>query len=225
MTDKKELTFMERVNRVQTELNAPKNQKNNFGKYKYRSLEDINEAVKPYLRKYELVMLLSDELVMIGDRYYIKATASLVDAKGTNERLDVHGYAREALSKKGMDDSQVTGSTSSYARKYAANGLLAIDDSKDADFLNTSEEFTAPPKQKVNSKPKNTRSQAKQIQPQAQEQNSPKVSLEDAKGLQISMTLTKENAEVGKRVMAKHNIEKISDFTIDAMADYYSGIM
>ena len=117
---------------VQAELKAPKGQTNTFGKYKYRSCEDILEAVKPILNKNKASLFISDTLEMVGERYYIKATATFIDAE-TGETIANTAYARESAEKKGMDDSQVTGATSSYARKYALNGLFLIDDTKDAD--------------------------------------------------------------------------------------------
>ena len=121
---------------IQAELKAPKNQVNSFGKYKYRSAEDIIEAVKPILFKYQTALLISDEIVQVADRVYVKATAMLIDK--TNEELPVkvYGWAREEEVKKGMDAAQITGSASSYARKYALNGLFAIDDTRDADSTN-----------------------------------------------------------------------------------------
>jgi hypothetical protein len=119
--------------KIQAELKAPKGQTNNFGKYKYRSAEDIIEAVKPILNKYGTALVISDEVVQVGDRIYIKATASLMHLE---EVISVHGWAREEEVKKGMDAAQITGSASSYARKYALNGLFAIDDTKDADATN-----------------------------------------------------------------------------------------
>lgn len=124
--------FGNRVSAVQYELKAPKGQMNKFGGYRYRSCEDILEAVKPVLKTHGLFLILSDEPVMIGDRFYIKATATLMDVDG-EEKISVTAYAREALDKKGMDESQITGASSSYARKYALNGLFCIDDTKDAD--------------------------------------------------------------------------------------------
>ncbi|MFQ9656759.1 MAG: ERF family protein [Enterococcus sp.] len=141
MSDK-ERTFLERVSLLITELKAPKSQRNNFGKYNYRSAEDILEAVKPLAYKYGLVAKLSDEPVMIGDWHYIKATASIKDVK-TGEEEVATAYAREPLAKKGMDESQITGTASSYARKYAMNGLYQIDDTKDAD----TDEYTEQVKQ------------------------------------------------------------------------------
>lgn len=141
MSDK-EQTFLERVSLLITELKAPKSQRNNFGKYNYRSAEDILEAVKPLANNYGLVPKLSDEPVMIGDWHYIKATASIKDVK-TGEEEIATAYAREPLAKKGMDESQITGTASSYARKYAMNGLYQIDDTKDAD----TDEYTEQVKQ------------------------------------------------------------------------------
>lgn len=126
----KELSFYEKLSAVITELKAPKGQRNNFGKYNYRSAEDILEAVKPIANKYGLVPKLTDEIVLIGDRYYVEARAIITDGKTTEQ---ASGFAREPESKKGMDESQITGTASSYARKYAMNGLYQIDDTKDAD--------------------------------------------------------------------------------------------
>ena len=122
--------------KAQVELKAPKNQKNSFGKYNYRSCEDIIEAVKPILLEHGLAMTISDELVQIGDRYYVKAIVKLCDTE-TGQFQEVCGFAREAENKKGMDLSQITGASSSYARKYALNGMFAIDDTKDSDATNT----------------------------------------------------------------------------------------
>ena len=117
---------------VQAELKAPKSQHNSFGKYDYRSAEDIIEAVKPLLKENGLFLTMSDDIVQIGDRYYVRATVSVTDIV-TGESVQTSALAREAAQKKGMDESQVTGTASSYARKYALNGLFAIDDTKDAD--------------------------------------------------------------------------------------------
>ena len=123
----------EKLVEIQQKLKAPKGQFNAFGKYKYRSAEDILEAVKPLLGEYKVALTLSDEIANLGARYYIKATARLTDA---GESVEVYGFAREEESKKGMDGSQITGASSSYARKYALNGLFAIDDNKDSDSTN-----------------------------------------------------------------------------------------
>lgn len=121
-----------KLNAIQCKLNAPKGQRNTFGNYNYRSCEDILSAVKPLLSLYESVLTLNDDIVMIGDRIYVKATATISD--GT-QNINAIAFAREQVSKKGMDEAQITGSASSYARKYALNGLFAIDDTKDADTV------------------------------------------------------------------------------------------
>lgn len=135
---------------IQSRLKAPKGQYNSFGKYKYRSCEDIVEAVKPLLAEQGCSLVMSDELVFVGDRYYIKARVCITNAAG--EYAESFGLAREEDEKKGMDASQITGTASSYARKYALNGLLAIDDTKDADALNVSKDYTQKPEQKQGAK-------------------------------------------------------------------------
>lgn len=125
--------FFKRFVAFQNELKAPKNQYNNFGKYYYRSAEDILEAVKPLEQKHNILIFVSDDIEIYGDRVYVKATATAIDAKGENQPIKATAYAREPADKKGMDSSQITGTASSYARKYALNGLLCIDDTKDAD--------------------------------------------------------------------------------------------
>ncbi|MBP1544842.1 MAG: ERF family protein [Oscillospiraceae bacterium] len=132
----------EKLLAVQSELKAPKSQYNSFGKYNYRSAEDIVEAAKPLCKANGILLTLSDSVELVGAKAYIKATASVVDVADPNGKVEVSAYAREPLDKKGMDDSQITGAASSYARKYALNGLFAIDDTKDAD----SEAPPKPPK-------------------------------------------------------------------------------
>lgn len=134
---KDELTFIEKLIKIQKELKAPKSQFNKFGNFHYRSQEDILEALKPLLAKYGMLLNINDEIVQIGERYYVKATAGVTDGENTHT---VSAFARESEEKKGMDSSQVTGATSSYARKYALNGLFLIDDTKDADSMNNAKE-------------------------------------------------------------------------------------
>jgi hypothetical protein len=140
MAEKKEEVVIEKMSiykklfLVQQHLVAPKNQYNSFGKYKYRSCEDIFEGLKPVLSTVMAIVKVSDEIVLIGDRFYLKATAVFRDAE-TGETIEHVAYAREAENKAGMDVSQITGATSSYARKYALNGLFGIDDTKDADSM------------------------------------------------------------------------------------------
>lgn len=137
ITEKPDLKIVKSIHQklieMQTTLKAPKELENKFGNYKYRSCESILEAVKPLLKAHSLYLTITDEILNIGERYYIKATVTLTDGQ---EKIETTALAREAETKKGMDDSQITGATSSYARKYALNGLFCIDDNKDADDLN-----------------------------------------------------------------------------------------
>ncbi len=130
---------------IQSRLKAPKNQNNNFGHYRYRSAEDILEAVKPLLKENGCSLTINDEIIQIGNRIYVKSTAELNNGA---EKVSTTAFAREEDQKKGMDASQVTGAASSYARKYALNGLFCIDDTKDADTLNNSAEYAKPTAQK-----------------------------------------------------------------------------
>lgn len=130
------MSIYDKLFNIQQNLNAPKSQRNNFGNYNYRSCEDILEAVKPLLSENKCVLKLSDEIIYTGERYHVKAIATLTDIE-TGESEYANGWAREEESKKGMDGSQITGASSSYARKYALNGLFCIDDNKDSDSTNT----------------------------------------------------------------------------------------
>lgn len=141
--------FYARLAEIQKTLNAPKNQYNSFGKYKYRSCEDILEGVKPLLNG--LFLSISDEVMLIGDRYYVKATATITDGECSHTAT---ALAREEEQKKGMDSAQVTGATSSYARKYCLNGLFGIDDAKDADTdEHKQQQNNAKPQQQAKAKP------------------------------------------------------------------------
>jgi hypothetical protein len=131
------LNIYQKLRKVQTELKAPKGQYNSFGKYAYRSCEDILEALKPILDKEQLVLVIEDDIEEKANRVYVKATATLTNAENPEEKITTKAYAREEESKKGMDGSQVTGASSSYARKYCLNGLFNIDDNKDSDATNT----------------------------------------------------------------------------------------
>ena len=146
------MKIYEQLSNVQHELKCNKSLYNSFGKYSYRSTELIMEAAKPLLFENDLCLVITDSVEFIGDRFYIKATATIYNKEG--EQISTTAYAREEEGKKGMDASQVTGSTSSYARKYALNGLLAIDDTKDADATNThgvtSDSKTTPANNKTN---------------------------------------------------------------------------
>lgn len=131
------MNIYEKLTQIQNELKAPKNQFNPFGNYNYRSCEDILEAVKPLLLKHKLTQIIDDDVKEINGRFYIKATITLFNSEKVEEAIIVSALAREEEKKKKMDSSQLTGSTSSYARKYALAGLYALDDTKDSDGLNT----------------------------------------------------------------------------------------
>lgn len=143
------MNIYEKLLNIQNELKAPKNQFNKFGNYKYRNAEDILEAVKPICLKYKALLRLFDRIVQVGDRYYVEAVALLTDIEKPTDFIENCSSAREEENKKGMDSSQVTGATSSYARKYALNGLLCIDDTKDTD----TEEYQKQDKEKRQAKP------------------------------------------------------------------------
>lgn len=183
------MNIYEKLLNIQNELKAPKNQHNNFGNYDYRSCEDILEAVKPLCEKHKVVLNIADEIVMVGERYYVRATATLIDVEDTKEdaiaMIENVAYAREEENKKGMDASQVTGATSSYARKYALNGLFCIDDTKDAD--------TDAYKKQQDKSVNKTATQAPKLISEAQRKRLFKI----ANG----------NNEVAKRVLARYGYE------------------
>jgi hypothetical protein len=184
---------------VQRELKAPKGQYNSFGKYKYRSCEDIVEAVKPLLNEQGLILTMSDEVVGVADRVYIKATCKVIDV-ANGDVIETSALARESLTKKGMDDSQITGTASSYARKYALNGLFAIDDTKDAD--------TDQYKQQTNG------SNSSQNRPQAtQKQNAGTYKGSTANGAQDEMrakAIKRLNAEIERTGVAGSEVKAIA---------------
>lgn len=146
---------------VQSKLKAPKNQYNKFGNYYYRNSEDIQEALKPLMKRVGAILIISDEIVQVGERFYIKATARFIDAE-TGEIIENTAYAREEAEKKGMDASQITGSTSSYARKYALNGLFCIDDTKDSDALQGQPSGTKEPQKGQQREHQNGRNERKE---------------------------------------------------------------
>lgn len=152
------MTVYEKLLKVQKELKAPKNAYNAFGKYNYRSCEDILEGLKPVLEKYKATLFITDDILFVEGRFYVKATAIFVDIE-SGETISNTAYARESDDKRGMDSSQVTGATSSYARKYALNGLFLIDDTKDAD----TNEFTNQQNKKASTKSKETEHTEKNI--------------------------------------------------------------
>lgn len=174
------MSIFQKLEAIQKELSAPKNQYNSFGKYHYRSCEDILWAVKPLLDG--CVLIVTDEMQLIGDRFYLVATARISDGK---DSIEAKGYAREELQKKGMDSAQLTGATSSYARKYALNGLFAIDDTKDSDATND------------HSRGQQQRQQAQKPQAQQQAQMSG-----DALGVAIDFIGSSETVDALKEAFA-----------------------
>ena len=130
------MNIQQKLQGIQSSLKAPKGQTNKFGGYRYRSAEDILTSVKPLLAEWACTLVITDEMVEVGGRVYVKSTAVISSTEESSNSIHVNAYAREAETKKGMDDAQITGSASSYARKYALNGLFAIDDTKDPDATN-----------------------------------------------------------------------------------------
>ena len=194
---------MEVLKNIQQELKAPKGQYNNFGKYKYRSAEDILEAVKPLLGKYGAQLTLTDDIIEVGGRIYVKATARLTDGK---EEAATTAFAREPAEKKGMDESQITGTASSYARKYALNGLFLIDDTKDAD----TDEYS---KQQGKQAPKQPTQQ-----PAPQKPTERKISATGAKALESLIMQAKANRE---DILRQAGVVSINDLTAQQGKDLY----
>lgn len=195
---------MEVLKNIQQELKAPKGQYNNFGKYKYRSAEDILEAVKPLLGKYGAQLTLTDEIIEVGGRIYVKATAKLTDGK---EEVVTTAFAREPAEKKGMDESQITGTASSYARKYALNGLFLIDDTKDAD----TDEYS---KQQGKQAPKQQPAQ----QPAPQKPTERKISATGAKALESLIMQARANRE---DILRQAGVVSINDLTAQQGKELY----
>ena len=182
------MNIQEKLLKVQSELKAPKSQYNSFGKYKYRNAEDVLEAVKPLCSSVGAFIVISDELVQVGERYYVKATVKFCDTQinnGQMQHVDVTAYAREEEDKKGMDGSQITGASSSYARKYALNGLFAIDDTKDSDTTNIGTD--------------------KQPKTEKSEQQSMKLTLAEAE----NMILKTESGEIALKNLSLGQLERL----------------
>ena len=192
----------EKLLAIQTKLKAPKGQYNSFGKYSYRSAEDILEAVKPLNAEQGVLLTITDEIKEIGGRVYVVATATVSDGTDT---LQVSAFAREPENKKGMDDSQITGATSSYARKYALNGLYAIDDNKDAD--------TDEHKQQQDNAPKKQQAQKQQQKQQQQEQGFTEKELHELveKYVRSIEALGVDRAKLIEFVCNKHSVGNLFD--------------
>ena len=164
--------LLSKLQKIQREMKAPKNLYNKFGNYSYRNAEGILEAFKPYGEQYKVALTVSDDVVVVGERYYIKATATLFDTE-SDSTISNSAFARESFDKKGQDDSQITGTASSYARKYALNGLFLLDDTKDADTDEYHEETNkkAENEKKVDKPKKATAEQVKEIKELTPDEN------------------------------------------------------
>ena len=196
------MTLKEKLMHIQNELKAPKNLRNNFGGYNYRNAESILEALKPLLDKYGATVTITDMIVQVGDRTYVNSTATIYDMDG-DAKISVEAYAREAETKKGMDDAQVTGATSSYARKYALNGLFLLDDTEDVD----SEAYQAQAKQELQ-KTTPKKAPAKKAEPKKEDPKTEEVPpLTEEELLFLSQRYSGENLE---KLLEYFKIEDIS---------------
>lgn len=198
------MSAFEKLLAIQNELKAPKNQYNSFGKYHYRNCEDILEALKPILKKHKATLQITDEITMVGERYYVKATAILIDIED-NSQIKNEAFARESDSQKGMDSSQLSGATSSYARKYALNGLFLIDDNKDAD----TDEFQG-----------KVRGQSAEETAQDNEWTSQGKDLIDATKIKSLKTVCKNHKMDEEHLAKKYGKKKIEELTITDYLDF-----
>jgi hypothetical protein len=196
------MNVYEKLQNVQAKLKAPKNQYNSFGKYNYRSCEDILEGLKPLLGEFMATLTLKDEIVQIGERFYIKAIASFIDIE-KGDKVETTALAREDENKKGMDLAQVTGSVSSYARKYALNGLFCIDDTKDSDAINEHGKGSSKEKTKGSNK-KLTQAQVKRL-----------FAIANKAGYGADV--------VKKQVLKKYNVTEIGDLNKQQYDDLCNG--
>lgn len=203
---------------IQSKLKAPKSQYNKFGNYNYRNCEDILEAVKPLLAPHKAAVILYDTIEAIGTRFYVKATATL---KAGDEEISVTAYAREEETKKGMDGSQITGSASSYARKYALNGLFAIDDTKDADTpTNNSQKGDSA---KSNPAPKKRSNPAPKEQPKSATEGQPQKLL--AADIDRLLDLAKSKNVSEAKLLKKYSVNELGDLTSEQYEACYNGLM
>lgn len=208
------MNIYEKLAEIQTELKAPKNQYNSFGGYNYRSCEDILEAVKPLAHKYNAVVVVSDELCVKGDRYYVAAHAMLINTEEEGQ-ITVTAYAREPDTKKGMDSSQITGASSSYARKYALNGLFAIDDTKDRDTPEAAKEDAEREKEAAKAEEKARQKAIKEFKEAAlkrgfNEEEQQLLILKSFKGKKVSEMTLKQAQNAINRVI--NDTEKVREF-------------
>ena len=205
---------------IQTELKAPKSQYNNFGKYKYRNCEDILEAVKPLLAKTNTTLFITDTVELIGTRFYVKATATLVSCEDESNTISVSAYAREEENKKGMDGSQVTGASSSYARKYALNGLFAIDDTKDSDTTNVPQDNAAKPQ---NTKPPVQQKKSQLSKDTSDRLNNALMSYTKLTNYKMNNVIVQLQNEIGKNI--KDFTEKDAEKVLELLAEWQTAFM
>lgn len=204
--------LVEKLMIIQLELIAPKNQWNDFGNFKYRSCEDILEGLKPCLAKVKAAVTISDEIVLIGERYYVRATATLHDAE-SDAKISNSAYAREDFTKKGMDSAQITGTTSSYARKYALNGLFSIDDVKDADYrLRMDEGKKDEGKKDGGRHNQQPTKQPEQKQPEQKRNPQTKHRINDTKAQMLVDLCMKDGVDI-RAVLAMYKVQNITDLT------------
>ena len=208
---------MQALKKIQQELKAPKGQYNSYGKYAYRSAEDILEAVKPLLAKYDAELILSDDITEVGGRIYVKATARFIehDAEtNTNDLATVTAFAREPAERKGMDESQITGTASSYARKYALNGLFLIDDNKDVDSIDTPQTNAQPAQQAANNTRVNGRAAAQNA---AQRNTAASATVIET----INRLITETNTDTAK-FLAFFKVNAVQDLTAEQAKKAYN---
>lgn len=214
---------MQALKKIQQELKAPKGQYNSFGKYAYRSAEDILEAVKPLLAKYDAELTLSDDITEVGGRIYVKATARFIeyDTKtDTNNMTTVTAFAREPADKKGMDESQITGTASSYARKYALNGMFLIDDNKDADTDEYRQQTNAP---QQHAQPAQQAANNTRVNGQARTQNAAQRSTAASQTVieTINRLITETNTDTTK-FLAFFKVNAVQDLTAEQAKKAYN---
>lgn len=208
---------MQALKKIQQELKAPKGQYNSYGKYAYRSAEDILEAVKPLLAKYDAELILSDDITEVGGRIYVKTTARFIehDAEtNTNDLATVTAFAREPAERKGMDESQITGTASSYARKYALNGLFLIDDNKDADSIDAPQTNAQPAQQVANNTRVNGRATAQNA---AQRNTAASQTVIET----ITRLISETNTDTAK-FLAFFKVNAVQDLTADQAKKAYN---
>lgn len=218
---------MQALKKIQQELKAPKGQYNNFGRYAYRSAEDILEAVKPLLAKYDAELTLSDDITEVGGRIYVKATARFIehDAEtNINDATTVTAFAREPADKKGMDESQITGTASSYARKYALNGLFLIDDNKDADSIDAPQADGQPAQQAQSGARVNGQARTQNATQRNTAQQRAKEQISAVMVETITRLITETNSDAGK-FLAFFKVGKVEELTAEQAKRAYNMLM